>query len=164
VEFWKDGAVVSWASVIAGNFLYSLVETYTMVFVSFVSCEFVIVQEVMNKIAWSYSGFKLCIFLIFVYVQFICHYNLLICLPVWVGLAASSTISSLKTCPKKETSWKNIWFLLAHLVRDVTRGAVEPTGIDHLLGETRICSRISCKLIVCMYYISVFMYGIINLC
>jgi len=42
---------VSWASVIAGNFLYSLVETYTMVFVSFVSCEFVIVQEVMNKIA-----------------------------------------------------------------------------------------------------------------
>jgi len=73
---------MSWASVTAGSFLYSLVETCTRVFVSFVSCEFVIVQEVMNKIAWLYSGFKLCIFLIFVYVQFICNCNLLMCLPV----------------------------------------------------------------------------------
>jgi len=73
---------MNWASEIAGSFSYSSVRTCTRVFVSFVSCEFVKVQEVMNKIAWLYSGFKLCIFLIFVYVQFICHCNLLIFLPV----------------------------------------------------------------------------------
>ena len=80
-----------------------------------------------------------------------------------MGLAASSTISSFKTCPEKEISRKDVWFLLAHFVRDVTGGAMEPTGIDHLLGETRIRSRISCKLIVSMYYSSFYMYGIINL-
>ena len=159
MKFWKDRAVMSWSSVKAGSFCTL---QWRPVPGCFVSCEFVIVQEVMNKIAWLYSGFKLCIFLIFVSVQFICHCNLLICLPVWMGLAASSTISSFKTCPEKETEWKNVWFLFAHLVRDVTGGAMEPTGIDHLLGETRICSRISCKLIVGMYYISFYIYGIIN--
>jgi hypothetical protein len=77
------GILKRWSSNESGfcnseKFLYSSVETCTRVFVS---CEFVIMQEVVNKMSLLYSGFKLYIFRIFVSVQFICHYNLLMCLP-----------------------------------------------------------------------------------